>query len=696
MKVYKSFFTWLFFISSVILVSLAGVVFSQNQGDKKEESKKRADQLYREYKSSVNSAGGVRQKFVNPLLGNTPLTTINGTVVKGNAQILCPSSNEYMSIIGQPTSTGDVNFIINLPGKQVIINGVSGICANGYFICKPGQWNNCTPYLIEYDNVTNTLVSKPVSSHLLSSCFCINNDCGNNLFVRNYQYVLSVFGGAVARAVQEKNPGFTVSGAVIDGFAIKFYGQNYVQCYDPATGVGKVQELKNYFENPHEILNQATTQYYSEINNPKSNSTARLVYERYITMDDTAEFKECTIKRYVTQRNYNLQDLFSRASDCEGSLPGPFPCGLDCVYFSFAVYQAVGSDSGYASVDFEMTPDFYSIISDIKAVFHTDTGALPPCFDDDSRFYFYLNGKLAAYLKCRDCETDDRRHRACLGGIGVVHVLPLDKGLLLPPPDRYTSIINNFSVTVTGGYGKAGVETGCRPMKLYFYLSKPFKGCYINQDRIENGCAVFENDTSCKLWYEEKNGVVIVDSGYVTGLKPVVECRLFCDEYVCTDSWEVKRIYRCDRASTYNLENATKRMEYVMNSTNYSEGRLTFDDIRNINGTWMEFPNQQMYVDAGEQPDECMPVCRVISNSTLREVETDLSMRGKVVRRDEYIYKPCLLNPDRSYSCPLSQGETIDVDCTCASRFNEAAAALQALRIAGQDYICTSGVEKDF
>ncbi|MEM3423150.1 MAG: hypothetical protein QXE51_01125, partial [Nitrososphaeria archaeon] len=150
------------------------------------------------------------------------------------------------------------------------------------------------------------------------------------------------------------------------------------------------------------------------------------------------------------------------------------------------------------------------------------------------------------------------------------------------------------------------------------------------------------------------------------------------------------------KTSDYNLTGAEKRLETVAGTSTFDNTKITFEDIRLENGTWRQYSQQELYVRSFSQPDECEPVCRVIVSPAGREVEVNMSLRGETNPRKEYLYKPCVLDNSNKYICPLNEGEILDVDCTCASFFNEAAMALQAIRLAGSDFICSSGVEKAF
>ena len=653
---------------------------------------RKAEDIFRTFKNTASSARVIKQRYVNPLLSNIPLYTIDSSE-SFNIQILCPSAKEFMTILAQPQSTGDINVKVFLDRDrngmmdgEFTFNGISGVCANGFIRCEPGTWNSCKFYTFEYDG--SVLKEKEVSFKELGGCFCINNSCGRDLAWRNMYYILSVLGGAIVQEFQRVDPSFTMSSSVLEGTALKFYAQSLSNCFATG-GSSRVRELGNYLENPYTMQSDASSLYLTEVENPES--PTYLVEKAAGNMNEFVEERTCTIRRVITTRRYDLTELFSSAKDCRGGIPGPYSCGEKCVYFEIGVHQEYGG-SGYSKVEFEMTPDFYEIISEIKGHWRTDTTGPYPCFDDDGYVKFYLNGNYAGGQSYGDSEAEC----GCCAA-APHHWVTLNKNLLIPPPSSSESVINTLEIRAGGMGGGEGVTAGCRPVQIYFYLSKPFKGCYITGDYVENGCESLENDSQCVLWEEKVDGVLTVKEGMRTGFYPLTKCETFCDKVICGTHWLVERKYKCKEGGA-SLSDAEKRLEkvYTTSTFNPSAGVITYTDIRKEDDIWSVYPSLEVNVadSFNRESGECEYICKVEVSSIGKDVRVNMNLSDD--SRKVFVYRPCDLNAEGTYVCPVNPGERIAEDCSCHSFFAEATIVLQAMRLAGSDFICSSGVEKAF
>jgi len=667
------------------------LVFFQNGNAS--DVKSEAENVFQTFKSTSSSSQVIKQRYVNPLLSNTPMYTIDSSK-SFNAQILCPSATEFMTILAQPLSTGDINVIVfldkNRDGRmdsQFNFNGVSGICANGFIRCDPGKWQACKFYKFFYDG--NSLIEKETSFSELGGCFCINNACGSGLFWRNTSYILNVLGGAIVQEFQRIDPSFTVSSSVLEGTTLKFYAQSLSNCFTVG-GSSQVKRLSDYMENPYSIRGDATLLYMSESQNP--GSPAYNIKVIATTMNETFEEKTCTIRRVITTREYKLSDLFSSVSArCSGYIPGPYPCGAACIYYRLQVYQ---SYRGYDTVnmEFEMTPDLYNLIDSIVAFWRSDTKGVGTCFDDDGDIHFYFNDHYAGGKYYRNAEVEC----GCCPS-APQHWVTLNKSLIIPPPNPNSSLINKLRIEAWGWHGGEGVAAGCRPVTIYFYLKAPFeRGCYITSEYIEDTCGDLDNASQCTLWEEKVDGVITVQSGAKTGLYPLVKCETFCDKTICGTHWLVERKYRC-KSRGIDLSDAEKRLEKVYSTSifNPTAGMVTFTDIRKEKGSWSVYESQKINVNAWFYRDssDCEYVCKVEVPSIGKDVRLDMSL--KTGPKKTFVYRPCQENNGR-YMCPLKEGEKLAVDCTCHSFFPEATTALQAMRLAGSDFICSSSEERAF
>lgn len=130
----------------------------------------------------------------------------------------------------------------------------------------------------------------------------------------------------------------------------------------------------------------------------------------------------------------------------------------------------------------------------------------------------------------------------------------------------------------------------------------------------------------------------------------------------------------------------------VYNGAYYCSSPCISDYI--FSGTWklqegnILFPPQSL-------PDTCEPVCRVRLPDVGKEVVAKMELNPNPRRLYEYRF---CVEGKSGYVCPYDpqSGEEVEVQCTCHSFFAEATTALQAIRLAGSDFICSSGIEKSF
>ncbi|MGB9879049.1 MAG: hypothetical protein ACPLGZ_03600, partial [Candidatus Pelagibacter ubique] len=168
-------------------------------------------------------------------------------------------------------------------------------------------------------------------------------------------------------------------------------------------------------------------------------------------------------------------------------------------------------------------------------------------------------------------------------------------------------------------------------------------------------------------------------------------CQTFCEDVFCYDWWTKEKTYECE-APTIDLSSAKKRLAAISSSAIYSGSELTYTDIRynKETDTWEEYSNQKIYI-SGQQGEDCELMCKV------RKLK-DASQTGAfgplntTLRSDQqqyvYYYRSCI-----DGVCPYNpnEGEEIAQGCDCINNFPEATVGLQALRLAGQDMICTTG-----
>lgn len=300
------------------------------------------------------------QEFTNPLLGNTLMTTLDGSQ-NFTSRLSCPASTEFLNLLAVPSATGDLFQVIigqdtDLDGtgdaSYQVPFGVSGICGNGIISCDPGTWNNCRYYrwTAGSDGRAGLQNATPTA---LGGCFCINASCGNNLAFSNLGSVLTTLGGGVVGALQKSNPNYAISDVRIDGSAITYFGQNAGSCTPaPATAA---REL--LFNDPVAIAGALDAELAAQSADP--GSAYPLLTTSPAARDQTAEIRQCRLERSVNVASVNTLCQFPPPAGALQSneqtvilkvLSGTFRGNNDCRCSRVSDYCNPPAAAPYASV----------------------------------------------------------------------------------------------------------------------------------------------------------------------------------------------------------------------------------------------------------------------------------------------------------------------------------------------------------
>ncbi|MGC9100080.1 MAG: hypothetical protein ACP5HC_02280 [Caldisericum sp.] len=656
---------------------------SQDVKDKITNSTSNIENLLRK---SAGSKETIQQNLISPMLGSGNMTTLDRSK-SFSTSIACPSSKEFLTITVQSNETGDLYvqafWDTNFDGemdRSTSFSGISGVCTNGFIFCSSGTWNNCTYYTVVYNNGDFTL--QEVSLNSLSGCFCVNRSCtASSSFINNLNYYLQTIGGVFVSAMRNVNPRYAISQVKIDGPSIKYYGQNVGSCKAPQGGTG-AYSVERYYDTPSLLLPDAQSAFSYEKLHPQSGVTVKELLTSHYKRTSEAT---CTIKRVVEAKTYDLTEVVGsvEAQYCPSINPGPFVCGLQCLEYVVPIYISAGNEYR-ATLTINITPEFKEKLIDSAFIWCTYTRGPYPCTDDDARdngVRIYLNGQLVYHVTYKDSEDcGDAPYGGCW------HKAPID-------PSLYKEGPNTIIVSIEGAGGGEGVESGCRELRLKMLFNAPLQGCYISENRTEDTCTTLSSRSDCKLKREKQDDVLVYDNYQLTGLKNIPSCRTFCDQVVCYDWWTQERTYECETPTT-DLSFAEKRLAAISSSATYSGSELTFTDIRydNKTGTWKEYPDQKIYI-SGQQGEDCELMCEVRKKKDASQLG-QLGPLNITLRRDQqqyaYYYRSCT-----DEVCPYNpnEGEEIVQDCTCVDNFHDAVLAIQALRLAGQDIICSTGNE---
>lgn len=629
----KQLMRWL---RRVIIVNLLFVFLTQVFAEQNDPTNA-AKNIHSQYREKAGSESSLKKNFINPLLGGDKLYSIDRTQ-SGDVQLVCPGSKEFLTVLIKPKSTGDFDADIywdsDLDGrmdKALTVNNISGICANGYISCSPGTWANCQNYSFELQD--NLLRIKEIYRTELTGCFCINQSCGSNLVWNNLAYVLKLFSGAVVSAFQTADSRYAISNSQIDGTAIYFYGQRAKDCQTVSGGSGSLYP-EQYFKRPAGILSTVENLVFTQSQDPNSYYNMLL----NLGQNTPSQLRSCVIKRNV------YSDIAYKYKPCSEFTGGTFNFvgGWDangeskqCYYDRNSCYMLSGHDTSWDIC--------YS-----RIVNH-------------GNLLYFINSSFLAGTELTAVQIDN---------IGV-------------------STMGNYS-------GCFGAADDSYDVWLYVSATCRYLGCQVNEG-IDDHCTDLANNNGCSLYNEFVDNVQTIMNGTKTGLVPLKQCLTLCAEGTCSEcnqvrcyNWiSIRREYICTD-QPIDLSSAKRRLQTIVPSVNYkeSEGKIIYSDTRLQNNQWITETNLQIIVGGEAVSDSCEKACRVKITDPPTNVGLGdpISLERKEKTTQIYFYRTCQDN-----TCPVQEGEVVDIECKCMDDFGAASTMLQTLRLAGQDMICTSG-----
>ncbi|MEM2145606.1 MAG: hypothetical protein QW279_09610 [Candidatus Jordarchaeaceae archaeon] len=693
----------LIFFLSLLVTSLAWGYDNKLQSQYSE-GRAKADEVYKSFYNTINEPNKLADYWMNPLVGKGTLKTVNGTAVGGNTTLLCASGKngrEVLKLDVIPMGSGDLQVYVTwevVEGQKKVMNFdmVSAPCANGVIICThPTAFANCNYYVIDYNASTDSFYLSnttkisvpapggngtverevPVSYKTLASpCVCVKNVCGSgtrNSFAANPGYILQLLGGAFVSALQAKRPDFILTNADIEGYTIRYYGQNQKEC-NGVESSSYVRELTSYKDNTAALEMKGSEMYYSL--RTATNSTVHSVYTLYEAVKDNMtnfDLYSCTKRHVVIPQTYSISDMKATESG---------PCGTYDVFFTAVNEKTIqlklnAKQMGVTSFTFDLFPDLLSYLGKVEVRLCTVAKARGPCFDDDVCVAVNINGyTVTACGKNKDRLQD--------------HVREIPVSVLKT---------NNTGSVHVYYAGDGGVPNWCPPLIINFYFKEEPNFCFVKSEYEDNGCKSYEEDPRCVLYDEfytpigTSEKVPLAVGGMRTGYTPLESCMQVCPSLeICRNDWLFERRYKCKRDGA-DFTELVKRQEHIKSTLGISGNtEITFEDLRKMQNEWKVFSNNKLILPFGNETDDCMYVCKVSKQHTLREVEQDMSKRGfDRPKEKEFTFRMCVKNEQGQYTCPVKEGERMEIDCRCDSTFNEAIIALQALRQAAMDLMCT-------
>jgi hypothetical protein len=211
-------------------------------------------------------------------------------------------------------------------------------------------------------------------------------------------------------------------------------------------------------------------------------------------------------------------------------------------------------------------------------------------------------------------------------------------------------------------------------------------------ETIDDKCATLETSSNCSLSDEIIDGVQTFTNGSPTGTNPLPTCQLLSSPggtvTACRPWWSQSRTYLCHNTNAWSFDDMRARYNTVVNSVT-ANGSYS-DQTKGKNGVWTA-GSGSVVVPTPPAVAPCELSCKTQSTvgSTQVLVSGTIQLRSNPAAGGNYTYKLCVNN-----ACPLDTGEVIIDDCQCLSDFNQAAMAIQSVRMGTKDMICTTGVAK--
>jgi hypothetical protein len=617
-------------------------------------------------RTSVDAVKGVwadekalQQNMGVPLQSTTPMKTLNGTQSFAGS-VSCQSSSALLEVFFGVGAAGDLSPVVvkqdsdfdgSLDRTYTLPVHVSGICTNGIISCDVGTWNNCKQYAW-MSNATGDLTLSPATLPDMTSCYCINNSCGSNLALANTALALGDLGGGMINALSKADARYAVSQSNVSGTQITFAGQKATSC------AGGAAPQTHYATNPSTMAADAW-----------SNVATNTVYQAATTSafgtGTSLTTHNCSVTRNLVVDEKALPDIVSvsgglsatavSATSIEFDLGSPTRHSLrssNCRIFEFTatVTNLIPARLTGAQLLMIRADDWAQVIIDGVVVGSgpyswTGTGFPPGNCEQNGQFTQYPNLDILSYLSAPGTHTIRLR------------VATKDKG------DGYAK----FRLTVN-------------------------PACEL-KETVSDSCGTFSASPACKLYAEVVDGVDTFISGIGTGLKPIPSMHIISGgscSYNETRPWWLKnKTYRCENTGTGSPSINLDRIAYIYDHSTIS----TYADQRKDASGNVITSSGALDPKFPVAVSDCEMVCKTSKASANNQVAVTGVTGDKQTAPAsglEYNFHSC----SSDSVCPLGPGETVITPCGCLDNFPEAAAMMQAVRMAGQDTICTSGTQQ--
>lgn len=651
----------------VLTMLLCGMVFFSHAASSVDNQ---ANAISDASKNMTGSKSSLNTNVIGPLSGGGSLKTFDGNDAFSFEIGMCDASETFMKVLTQPQSSGKLRIIAieqdtTLDGsldRYINMNiDADMICSNGIMTCSNvDDFSTCSSY--KWSATTDRMIGlSRVGMTELGGCYCISGRCGSSLAWNNLDQVLTDVAGGISAELAQVNPYYTMAGVEVNGTQAIVKGGN-AQC-DTASVNSMVSA-----DDPDTLTN-----YHSNSSSMESNAASRsdnswmyqTLQDGSLNPQETSELRQCSEVRLPGIDSALLSDVITLDSG-SGSVGY---CGPDCIQMTLG---RIGDNywSGNCT-NYELSSRFY-----VKRPDRIESATLVRAvWDDwiqisaDGNYIWsgpYNNWALGQPIPGR-CELSTSWDRT-LNVDFTEHLMT----------EGVVDFLVKVNVTGNGeGYALAKIQAdlACRDTQI---------------DTFTNSCRAYQADPDCTLVEETVDGVTTFNSGAITGLTPLPQSKNMsqdsCQITITRPWFEKRRTYRCEVRTQSDLTKMIARSEEIKTTTTPED----YQDIRFVGGTTVRDSGT---LDFGQVPtvQPCVKACKVRT-----PVYPDVTIEGvdvRVVEPSHYdvSYKECGIVTD---ACALEGNEELVQGCQCVDDFAEATAIMQVMRQAGQDMICSSGIEQ--
>lgn len=623
-------------------------------------AEKSAEELMQQHQQQIDSSETINKNLMVPLTTDTKMQTFDGKQ-QFSAKIQPQAGKELLKLTIQPLPSGDVKILsiaqdLKLSGKLDSYSQpnwiISGVCANGFIRCDPGSWNSCQAFAWTTDNNKQLAIEKVALSNL-GGCYCINNSCGTGLAWSNLHDVLSHLGGGAVGAVVQKNPLYSLGAPKITDTTVTYYGQN-----NGDSSTVNLTELPNMAE-PQRVLGYAANPQKMEddkANQAKNDAIWQLIKESQAS-EAPMNFVNCRVDRIIKATGVRAEDILTK----DGGNGTLVPYGFDRFIITLG-NKNVSKRSRFHNSNFH---DFNRIL------------VLQP---DRIISATLTRAQFGSWIRV-------------MGDDNVIWTGDYpdenDEWDICPQVDftTYLKKAGHFRF----GYHVVATRHSDHYIDAIIQLDLKDR---LEPDRIINGCSVYEDNKEYLLIDENIDGVNTFKNYLKTGLQPVVQTRTINGP---NSSFKVTRDFFHKERRYLHRNNVPQKYEFDFDRTKYIQKHSTekqYHDQYKHNGQLINSQGDLFLADAKPYA-ACTPRCKTKKPRPQNDVSGDagsFNVTGEKQRDPvtyDFFYRPC-----KNGGCQLEPGEILVKDCQCLEEFNEAAAMMQVLRMAGNDLICSSGATK--